>query len=64
MEGDLARQWETDILRMLRRKGAALANSEIAGKFTGYTESWMKASFPISNLKELMQLVRTDEESK
>lgn len=64
MEGDLARQWETDILRMLRKKNAVVGSTEIAGRFTGYTESWMKASFPISNLKELMQLVRTDEESK
>ena len=63
MDGDLARQWETDILRMLRRKKAVIGSTEIAGRFTGYTESWMRESFQISSLKELMQLVRLDEEN-
>ena len=64
MNGDLARQWETDILKMLRAKGANLGNHKIAGRFSGYTESWMKNSYPATSLKELMQLVRTDEETK
>lgn len=64
MNGDLVRQWETDILRMLRKRDAVLGNAEIAGRFTGYTESWLQASFPIAHLKELMQLVRVDEETK
>ena len=63
MDGDLARQWETDILRMLRRKKAVVGSTEIAGRFTGYTESWLRESFQISSLKELMQLVRLDEEN-
>jgi hypothetical protein len=58
MDGDLARQWETDILRMLRKKNAMVGGTDIAGKFTGYTESWMKHSYPASSLKELMNLVR------
>jgi hypothetical protein len=64
MEGDLARQWETDILRMLRKKKAVIGSTEIAGRFTGYTESWMKASFPSSSLKEMMELVRNAEDDK
>jgi len=62
MEGDLARQWETDILRMLRKKNAIVGGTEIAGRFTGYTESWMKASFPVNSLKELMGIVRSEED--
>ena len=62
MNGDLARQWETDILRMLRKNNAVLGSSDIAGKFTGYTESWMKSSFPASSLKELMEKVRLTED--
>ncbi len=62
MDGDLARQWETDILRMLRKKNAVVGSTEIAGKFTGYTESWMKHSFPAMGLKELMESVRASEE--
>ena len=61
MDGDLARQWETDILRMLRQKNAAVGGTNIAGKFTGYTESWMKESFPVNSLKELMEIVRAEE---
>ena len=62
MDGDLARQWETDILRMLQKKKAVVGSTEIAGKFTGYTESWMKSSFPASSLKELMEKVRLAED--
>ena len=62
MNGDLARQWETDILRMLRKKNAIVGSTEIAGRFTGYTESWMKSSFPASSLKELMEKVRLVED--
>jgi hypothetical protein len=62
MDGDLARQWETDILRMLRKKNAILGTTEIAGKFTGFSESWIKDSFPVSSLKELMEIVRLSED--
>jgi hypothetical protein len=61
MNGDLARQWENDILRMLRKKKAIVGSTYVAGKFTGYTESWMKHSYPVSSLKELMNLVQDNE---
>lgn len=61
MKGDLARQWESDILRMLKNSGANLGNTKIAGKFTGYTESWLKQSFPVNSLKELIRLVHEKE---
>lgn len=64
MNGDLARQWETDILRMLRKKNAVVGSAEIAGKFTGYTESWLHDSLPITSLRGLMDLVHADEDSK
>jgi len=64
MNGDLARQWETDILRILRKKNAIVGSTEIAGRFSGYTESWMKYSYPVASLKELMQLVLHEEETK
>jgi hypothetical protein len=62
MEGDIARQWETDILQMLRKQKAVIGSTEIAGKFTGYTESWMKASFQAPSLKALMESVRNAED--
>jgi hypothetical protein len=63
MKGDLTRQWETDILRMLRANKAIVGDTTIAGKFTGYTESWLKKSFPIESLRDLMKLVREFEDS-
>ena len=56
MDGLLARQWETAILRMLKAKGADLSNDKIAGKFDGYSEAWSKATFEVSSIKELMRL--------
>jgi len=56
MDGHLTKQWETAILRMLRVKGADLANSKIAGKFDGYSEAWSKSTFEVKSIRELMRL--------
>ena len=61
MDGLLTQNWETDILRMLKRKGAKLSPGEIAGKFDGYSESWIKQTYPVGSLKELMEVVRNEE---
>jgi hypothetical protein len=63
MDGHLARQWETAILRMLKAKGADLSNEKIAGKFDGYSEAWTKATFPVESIKELMRLTDEFEEN-
>jgi hypothetical protein len=64
MEGYLAKQWETAILRMLKAKGADLSNSSIAGKFDGYSEAWSAAKLRFSSIKELMQKTEEYETSK
>jgi hypothetical protein len=64
MDGHLAQQWETAILRMLKAKGADLSNSKIAGKFDGYSEAWSKSTFPVESIKELMRLTEEFEEIK
>jgi len=64
MNGDLARQWETDILRMLRSKNAIVGRNEIAGRFTGYTESWMKNSYPVKSLSDIIEAVRESDFEK
>ena len=56
MDGLLAREWESAILGMLKSKGADLSNSEIAGKFDGYSEAWSKSTFKVKTIKELMRL--------
>jgi hypothetical protein len=49
---------------MLKRHGAKLSPDEVAGKFDGYTEAWLRDSMPITSLTELMDLVHADEDSK
>jgi hypothetical protein len=41
---------------MLRTKGADIGNSQIAGKFDGYSEAWSKTTFEVKSIKELMRL--------
>ncbi len=64
MDGLIAREWETAILRMLKAKGADLKNNKIAGKFDGYSEAWSKSTFRVSSIKELMRLTEDFEERK
>lgn len=56
MDGHLAQQWETGILRMLKFKGADLANPKIAGKFDGYSEAWSINKFQVYSIRELMDV--------
>jgi hypothetical protein len=62
MDGLLAYEWEQSILKMLKKRGAEIGRKDIAGKFDGYTESWVADSFPVKSIKQLMQLVEEDEE--
>lgn len=64
IDGYLAQQWERAILRMLKAKGADLANSKIAGKFDGYSEAWSKSTFETKSIKELMRLTEMFEENQ
>lgn len=64
MDGHLTQQWETAILRMLRAKGADLANSKIAGKFDGYSEAWSKSRFSAVSIRQLMDLTEEYEGEK
>ena len=64
MDGHLTQNWETSILRMLKKRGADLSNSKIAGKFDGYSEAWSKSTFDAKSIKELMKLTEEFEESR
>ncbi len=59
--GDVARYWETAILRMLKKHGASFTADREQGKFTGFSESWIKTSFSANSLTQLMKLVEEDE---
>jgi len=63
MDGHLTQDWETAILRMLRKNGADLSNSSIAGKFDGYSEAWSKSQFDAKSLRHLMDLTDAYEET-
>jgi hypothetical protein len=55
-DGSLVRGWEREILDALANNSAVLAPESIAGRFDGYTESWIMESFPASTLRELLEL--------
>jgi hypothetical protein len=61
LEGFVTRQWEQDILSMLRKKGVVLGSKKGVGKFDGYTEAWDAGAFSVGSLKELMKLVEDNE---
>jgi hypothetical protein len=63
MEGSLAQDWETGMLRMLRGKGANLGASELQGTFDGFTESWSIDTYAVNNLVELMKKTEEFENS-
>jgi len=55
-------QWEQSIIRALKKAGAIFDAESVAGKFTGYSESWRKDSFPAEKLVTLMEFVKDMEE--
>ncbi len=63
LDGQLTRELETAILRMLKAKGADLSNSKVAGKFDGFSEAWSKSTFEVKSIKELMRLTEEFEEN-
>jgi hypothetical protein len=63
MDGHLTQKWERAILRMLKNQGADLANGNIAGKYSGYSEAWSKSTFKAKSIKELMRMTEEFEEN-
>ena len=62
MDGELAREIETSVLRMLRASGAQMIKDSDYDQFDGYSESWSMASFNVKSIKELMRLTEEYEE--
>lgn len=63
MDGLSAQEYETSILRMLRKNGVKLSHEEVAGKFDGYSEAWIESSLPANSLKDLIFLTNDFEDS-
>jgi hypothetical protein len=61
MDGALARTTEQAILKAVKARGAAMAPTTDTSQFDGWTEAWMRASLPVSQLRELLDFVYEDE---
>jgi hypothetical protein len=59
--GEATYKMEQAIRRSLMRRGVELGPTHIAGKFSGYTESWVRDQFVASSLQELIALVHEDD---
>ena len=57
MDGVLTSELETDLLRLLRALGAKVGQVDEYGKFDGYTESWVKSSYPVLKLIQLIDKI-------
>lgn len=61
MKGELARTWETDILKFIRSKNVGLANTSVAGKFDGFSESWSRDLLPIRSIRQLQVTINDND---
>ena len=57
MDGYAAYQLEQAALKAIIQAGATTADALNLQPFSGYTESWLKSSYPVRSLKEILELV-------
>ena len=61
MDGHLAQNLETAMLRSIRKRGAQSSNHTDIKKFDGWTEAWTRESLIIKSLGDLMEFVYEDD---
>ena len=61
MDGLLAQDLETSILKSLRKHKAKFANETDMIQFGGWTEAWTKASLNVTSIKQILDWVYEDE---
>ena len=62
-EGDQIHSLEQLGLRALKQRGARLGTRRSQHKFDGYTESWPTTSLKLESLQQLLEWIRTDEDT-
>ena len=61
MDGSLAKDLETSILKSLRKRGAQMAHRTDIRQFDGWTEAWTKDSLSVVGFKQLLEWVYEDD---
>lgn len=61
MEGHLANDLETAMLRALKKRGAVFANKAGGERFDGWSEAWLSTSLPVSSISEILDFVYEDD---
>ena len=61
LDGLIAQEWETTMLRYWKKSGAKLGPKEVVGKFDGYSEAWLKDNFEMKSLTQLREAIRDSE---
>jgi hypothetical protein len=64
LDGLLAQEWETAILRHIKKQGGKFADKIGIEPFDGYSESWLKESFSFASLREIMSKIDLEKEEQ
>ena len=63
MEGLLAKQLESQMLHILKKKSARFVNKMHGQRFSGYSEAWTKQSLNVTSIKQILAWVYEDDSS-
>jgi hypothetical protein len=63
MEGELVRLLETNVKRLLKKKGIPTGAKAFREKFEGYTEAWQAVDLDVTNIDDLLEKLGTSFEA-
>jgi len=61
MPGDLALNWETSILKELKKAGIDIPSKVLKHQFSGWSECWFESQFRVDQISELREFVEDRE---
>ena len=59
----LAKQLESQMLHILKKKSARFVNKMHGQRFSGYSEAWTKQSLNVTSIKQILAWVYEDDSS-